>query len=65
MLDECAPGYTARDGKRRTVLKYKGKVHQPPKGNRTLEVGHLKKIVTQLEINRECAKTHFPDVSFI
>ncbi len=64
MLKECAPGYSCRDGRRRTVVKFNGKVHQPPKGDRTLEVGHLKKIVTQLEIDRECAAKHFPNVSF-
>ena len=46
------------------MLTFNGKVHQPPKGNRTLEVGHLKKIVTQLKIDRDCAKRHFPAVSF-
>lgn len=64
MLDDCAPGHESRDGKRRTVLKYQGKVHHPPKGDRTLEVGHLRKIITQLEIDRDCAKRHFPAVSF-
>lgn len=64
MLEECAPGSTTRKGKHRYVAKYNGKVHHFPKGERTLEVGHLKKIVSQLEIDRKCAGRHFPTVTF-
>ena len=64
MMDDCAPGSTRREGTRRYVARYEGKVHHFPRGDRTLEVGHVKKIVTQLEIDRDCAKKHFPNVTF-
>ena len=64
MMDDCAPGSTRRLGTHRYIAKYNGKAVHFPKGDTTLEVGHLKKIVSQLEIDRECARRHFPTVLF-
>ena len=36
-----------------------------PKADRgRLEVGYLIKVVSQLEIDKDCAAQHFPDVTF-
>ena len=64
MLSDCAPGTTVREGRRRRVATCNGKSHHYPKGDRTLEVGHLVKWVSQLEINTDCASLHFPTVTF-
>ena len=64
MLKDCAPESTVRLGTHRYVAKYNGKACHFPKGSSTLEVGHLKKIVSQLEIDLDCAGRHFPSVPF-
>ena len=66
MMNECAPGHQTRPGKRRYVSSYKGSSYHFPKGgtSRTMEVGHVIKLVSQLKIDVGCASTHFPALTF-
>lgn len=64
MLKVCAPDLDRRPAKRREVWSLNGKCCHMPKGDRTIEVGHLIKAVSQLGIDKRCAREHFPDVTF-
>jgi hypothetical protein len=65
MMDECAPGYDIRLARHSEKWSLSDKSLFLPKANRgRLEVGYLIKVVSQLEIDKDCATRHFPDVTF-
>ena len=65
MMDECAPGYDIRLARHSEKWSLSGKSLFLPKTNRgRLEVGYLIKVVSQLEIDKDCAARHFPNVTF-
>ena len=63
MLADCAPDATARVATHSRVIGLNGKVYHPPKDN-PLASFHVRKLVSQLEIDRDCAKKHFPNIPF-
>ena len=65
MMDECAPGYSILSARHSQKWSLSGKSLFLPKVDRDrLEVGYLIKVVSQLEIDKDCAAQHFPDVTF-
>ena len=64
MLKDCAPDLERRPGRHSDIWSLAGKKYSMPKGDNTIEVGHVIKAVSQLEINKGCAEEHFPDVTF-
>ncbi len=65
MMDDCAPGYDIRLARHSEKWSLSDKSLFLPKTNRDrLEVGYLIKLVSQLEIDRDCAAQHFPNVTF-
>lgn len=70
MLDACAPGWTKTDTEHYYCIKWKGLTYPSlprgshagkkgqKKGRTLVEVGHIKHMVHQLNIDMECAKKH-------
>ena len=58
MLDGCAPGYTLRLANHSRVVTYNNKVYRTLPKSDNIELGHIRKMVRHLEINRECAERH-------
>ena len=63
MLKDCAPDTTTRVATHSRIFEFNGKTCHPPKDN-PLASFHVRKLVSQLEIDRECAKKHFPHIPF-
>ena len=63
MLGKCAPNSTARLAKHNRIFDLGGKTYHGPKGN-TWRDFHVRKLVSQLEIDRDCAQKHFPNIPF-
>ena len=59
MLDECASGYTIRLANHFRIVTYNKKVFPTLPKYENIEIGHVRKMVRHLEINRECAAKHF------
>ena len=62
MLEECAPGSTIRLATHSRVVTHNGKVYRSLPKFDNLELGHIRKMVRYLEIDRECAKRHVPNI---
>jgi hypothetical protein len=62
MLNECAPGHTLRVATHARVVKYNGKTYPSLPKYPNIELGHIRKMVRYLEINRECAEGHIPNL---
>lgn len=69
MLDDCAPGYTAKARVHNYVIRYKERSFpRLPVGshgkreNVAIEAGHVKQMVRQLDLNHECVKRHLPQL---
>ena len=58
MLDDCAPGYTIRLANHSRVVTYNGKVYRALPKHKTIELGHIHKMIRYLGINQTCAKKH-------
>ena len=63
MLRECAPNGTQRLATHSRVFDLNGKTFHGPKGN-TWRDFLVRKLVSQLEIDPDCAKKHFPNIPF-
>ncbi len=60
MLEECARGFTLRLATHSRVVQYNGKVYRTlPKFDK-IELGHVRKMIRYLEIDRVCAAKHIP-----
>lgn len=64
MLDHCAQGYTAQEGKHHWIVRFNGKTFRTlplgPHGRRVnppTQIGHVRNLVRFFEIE-ECAKRH-------
>jgi hypothetical protein len=55
MLESCAPGYSIRLATHSRVIKYKGRTYRSLPKFQTLELGHVRKMVRFLGIDKECA----------
>ena len=68
MLRECAPEYAIEDKTHLRWIRYRGKcvrVSQGPHGagnNYEIKIGQARGIVTQLEIDFDCARKHLPQL---
>ena len=66
MLDQCAPGWTMKEGDHYYRVMWKGRTypalskgdHNKKQGRGEVEVGHIRQMIKQLEIDMECAKKH-------
>ena len=66
MLGDCAPGSSLRRNRRGSleVARYNGKTLYAPRSDKAMDVDYLVKMVSHLEIDQGCARSHFPDVTF-
>jgi hypothetical protein len=71
MLDDCAPGHTRKAREHNHLIQFAGRAFPSlPLGkhgkreNPRIEVGHVKQMVRQLEIDQDCVKGHLPQLRF-
>lgn len=60
MLKNCAPGFTSRNTTHALQIKYNGKSYPSLPSYQNIELGHIRKMVRTLEINKECANKYIP-----
>ena len=58
MLKSCADGYSIRLATHSRVVKYNGLVYPSLPKHDNLELGHIRKMVRHLGIDKDCAKKH-------
>jgi len=58
MLESCAPGHSIRLATHSRVVTYNGKVYRALPKYDNIELGHIRKMVRHLGIDRECAAKH-------
>lgn len=58
MLEECAPNSTIRLATHSRVVSFNGQVYRTLPKFDEIELGHVRKMVRHLGIDRECAKRH-------
>jgi hypothetical protein len=62
MLADCANGHTLRMATHSRVVSFNGRVYRSlPKFDK-IELGHIRKMVRHLEIDRDCASRHLPQL---
>jgi len=69
MLEDCAPGHTVVARVHNYVVHYNGRSFpRLPLGahgkrdNPSIEMGHVKQMVRQLELETDCVKSHLPQL---
>jgi hypothetical protein len=66
MLDECASGYTYREGKHNYHVRWRDRIFvrlstgEHGRSDPEIQIGHVRGLVRQLAIEWECAKRHIP-----
>lgn len=60
MLEDCAPGAMVRLATHSRVVEYNGKVYRKLPKHDNIELGHIRKLIRNLEIDRDCAAKHIP-----
>jgi hypothetical protein len=60
MLEECAPGHTVRLATHSRVVTYNGKVYRTLPKFDEIEIGHIRKMVRYLQIDKKCARKYIP-----
>ena len=60
MLKDCAPEFTLRLATHSRVVKYNGKVYPSLPKHKDIELGHIRKMIQYLGIDRDCASKHLP-----
>ena len=60
MLDNCAPGHSIRNTTHFLKVQYNGKTFPDLPSYNNIELGHIRKMVRSLVINKECANKHVP-----
>lgn len=58
MLEQCAPGFSLRLATHSRVVSYGAKVYRTLPKFDNIELGHVRKMVRYLEIDKDCAKRH-------
>lgn len=58
MLESCAPGHSIRLANHSWVIKYNGLVYRNLPKFDNIELGHVRKMVRHLGIDKDCAKKH-------
>jgi len=58
LLTECAPGHTLRLANHFRIVKFNGRVFPTLPKHQNIELGHVKKMVRHLFIDKNCAKRH-------
>jgi hypothetical protein len=58
MLNDCASGSTVRLATHSRVVSFGGKVFRELPKFDEIELGHLRKMIRHLGIDKECAKKH-------
>lgn len=62
LLDECAVGYSARNTTHFIKVQYNGKTFPTLPSYKNIELGHIRSMVRTLEISKECANRHIPNL---
>ena len=62
MLEACASGHTIRLATHSKVVSYGGKTYRSLPKFKDIELGHIRKMIRYLGIDRDCAKQHIPGV---
>jgi hypothetical protein len=60
LLSNCAPGHTLRNTTHALKVQYNGKSSPALPSYNDIELGHIRKMVRTLEINKECANKYIP-----
>jgi hypothetical protein len=62
MLEKCAAGFTLRLATHSRVVVFNGRTYPSlPKFDK-IELGHIRKMVRHLQINRDCASKYVPQL---
>ena len=61
MLKECAPGFTWRLATHSRVICYNGRVFRAFPKHSHIELGHIRKMVRYLGIDRTCVAKYIPN----
>jgi hypothetical protein len=61
MLEDCAKGSTLRLATHSRVVEYNGKVFRHLPKHDDIELGHIRKMVRFLQIDRDCVRRHIPN----
>ncbi len=69
MLKDCAPGYTITLKTHKQWARYRGRTFYLPKGPHgtkgqrfDIEIGHVRGLVREFEIDQDCARKHLPQL---
>jgi hypothetical protein len=60
MLKRCAAGYTMRRTTHGYSIKFNGRTYPSMPKFDNIELGHIRKMVRHLQINRDCARQTIP-----
>lgn len=58
MLQECAPGFEIRRTTHGRIVTWNGRVFRDLPKFDDIEIGHIRKMVRHLGIDKDCAKKH-------
>lgn len=68
MLEACAPGCDIRETTHHYCIRYGGRTYPAfPKGEHgrgrraEIEIGHIRKMIRHLHIDKDCAKNELPE----
>ena len=64
MLEDCAPGSAVRQTTHSRSIRYNGRVFPSLPKFKTVELGHVRKMVRYLQISHDCVKKHIPNLTF-
>ena len=62
MLESCAPQSTIRAAKHSYVVKYNGLIHWNLPKHKSIELGHVRKMVRHLGLDSECVRKYMPQL---
>jgi hypothetical protein len=62
LLEKCAPGHEIRPTTHFFSVSYKGKLFRTLPTYENIELGHIRKMVRALEIDKNCANSHIPNL---
>jgi len=60
MTEKCAPGSTWTPGTHSFKVKYDGRCYPSLPKHQDIEIGHIRKMVRHLQIDRKCATAQIP-----
>jgi hypothetical protein len=60
LLSDCAAGFSIRNTTHFLKVEFNGRTFPDLPSYKKIELGHIRKMVRTLQINKECANKHIP-----